>query len=129
MPYAGDPNSAHQLWSFWIFEVYEAGRRVSRKDVEYNVAKWLKTGFGSAGRMRLKYTATGWRIECLIEGPPAHDPGYVASVRRQFDERFVKQGWGSLAWGKVTVQVMAGSLQDGKPPAQMIEMPLLDWRT
>jgi len=118
-----DPNSRHQLWSRWIFDVDEAGRHVPRGDVELNVARWLRAGFGTAGQARVRQTITGWRIEALIEGKPAHDPGYVASVRLQFQSNFVEKGWGPLARSWVTVKVMAGDVQDGKPRAQILMLP------
>jgi hypothetical protein len=123
MAYTGNPNGAKQLWSKWTFTIHAAGGRASRQEVELNAARWLKKGFGSAGRARILPTRDGWKIECLIEGPPAHDPEYVASVRRQFQERFVAPKFGVLAWSSTTVRVMAGDAEDGKPRAQMVEMP------
>jgi hypothetical protein len=117
-----DPNSAHQLWSKWTFHVREFGRRVPRQDVEVNARNWLRAGFGSAGRVRVLGNPYGWEIECLIEGPPAHDKTFVASVTRDFQQRFVAQGWGPLSVGVVEVKIMAGDEQEGKPRKQMIEM-------
>ena len=125
MTYAGNPNGQNQRWSSWVFEVHEVGRHVPRNDVEYNVAKWLRAGFGSAGKVKVERMVTGWRMRCLVEGPPAHDPGFVASVREQFQARFVAKGWGPLSWGTVSVRLMAGSREDGRPAAQLVEMPML----
>lgn len=125
MIYAGNPNGQNQRWSRWIFDVYEVGRQVPKKDVEYNAARWIRLGFGSAGRIRVRLRPTGWRIDCLIEGPPAHDPAYLLSVRQQFQVDFVAKGWGGLSWGTASARVVAGSLQDGTPPKQLIEMPSL----
>jgi len=123
MSYAGNPNGQNQLWSHWTFDVFEAGRHVPRKDVEYNAAKWLRAGFGSAGEVRVVRTVRGWRIEARVEGVPAHDPGYFASVRLQFLQRFVGQGWGIVATGTVRARVIAGDLQDGRPRSQWVAMP------
>lgn len=120
-----NPNSDHQIWSAWTFSVHEAGRHVPRADVELNVARWLRAGFGSVGEVRVRPMPYGWRIEALVEGAPAHDTAYVESVRLQFQQRFVAQGWGPLASGSVTVKVMAGDVQDGKPPAQVVIVPQL----
>jgi hypothetical protein len=120
-----DPNSQHQRWSRWTFDIEEAGRHVPRADVELNAARWLRAGFGSAGQARVLQTITGWQIEARIEGKPAHDPGYVASVRREFQQRFVEKGWGPLARGWVTVKVLAGDKQDGRAAAQWVELPAL----
>lgn len=123
-----NPNSANQLWSRWDFGIEEAGRHVSRKDVEYNAAKWIKAGFGTAGQVRVMQTIRGWNIEALIEGRPAHDPSYVESVRRQFQQRFVEHGWGPFARSTVKVKVLAGDVQDGKPSSQLVMVPFLDAR-
>lgn len=131
-----NPNSANQLWSRWTFEIDELGRHVPRADVELNALRWLRKGFGSAGRARLteiqtypfprgRRMGTTWRIDVLIEGKPAHDPAFVQSVATQFGRDFVSKGWGPLAQSRVTAEVLAGSKQDGKPPAQMIELPTI----
>ena len=117
-----DPNSCHQLWSQWIFTIREI-RHVPRKDVECNVARWLSQGFGHAGAYKVKRQARGWEIRAVIEGKPAHDPAYVASVRRAFRDHFVARGWGQLgAVGEVSVRILAGDRQDGRPPAQWISI-------
>jgi len=125
MTYMGNPNGAKQLWSMWTFKLYEVGRHVPRADVEINAARWLCQGFGSAGRTRVSQNATGWEIECLIEGPPAHDPGFVTKVRQQFQRDFVEKGWNAFSFSTLKVNVMAGDVEDGRPRAQMIEMPHL----
>jgi len=117
-----NPNGQGQRWSEWDLRVYEVGRHVPRADVEYNAAKWLRAGFGSAGRVKVESRAWGWVVRCVIEGPPAHDPGYVASVRRQW-RGFIEQGWGPMSYGLAEVRLLAGSREDGKPSAQLIEMP------
>jgi hypothetical protein len=118
-----DPNSANQMWSAWTFTVREAGRTAPRADVELNAARWLRRGFGSVGEARVTRTIEGWRIEARVEGVPAHDPAYVASVKREFRERFCAQGWGPLAWGDVRVRILAGDQQDGRPRDQWIGLP------
>jgi len=125
MSYAGNPNGQNQRWSKWLFTIYETGRSVPRKDVEYNVARWLRAGFGSVGTVRLRRTATGWEIKAIVEGAPAHDPGYVAQVRREFHTRFIEKGWGPLAFGEVSATVLAGSKQDGKPAEQWVSIPTI----
>jgi hypothetical protein len=125
LTYLGNPNGAKQLWSKWTFKVYEIGRHCPRSEVEINAARWIYKGFGSAGRIRALQHSVGWEIECLIEGPPAHDPGFVESVRQQFQRDFVSKGWNALSWSSVKVRVMAGDVEDGKPRAQMIEMPFM----
>ena len=127
MSYAGNPNGQNQLWSKWTFTVWEAGKRPARADVELNVARWLRKGFGSVSAARVSKTVLGWRFECLTEGRPAHDPEYVAAVRSGFKD-FVEKGWGVLASCKVNVKIMAGSKQDGKPAEQMVVMPHIDLR-
>lgn len=131
-----NPNTQHQLWSQWVFTVYEGGRHVPFELVKENLVKWIQMGFGSVGQLHLEehilvknldlkqvyYVAT-----LNVEGAPAHDPGFVTSVRRQFLQRFVQQGFGPLATGTVTARVLAGDMQDGKPPAQLIVIPTIRW--
>lgn len=130
-----DPNSQHQLWSEWIFTIYTGSKRAPFGEVKYNAAKWLRQGFGSVGRAKLEeqiVTATlpdhskvlenVVVITVQVEGAPAHDPGYVASVRRGLS-RFVEQGWGAMAASTVTVRVLAGDVQDGTPRQQLVVMP------
>jgi hypothetical protein len=134
-----DPNSQHQLWSEWTFTVYEGGRKMPQTDVQANAARWLRAGFGSVGTARVTkkvftvdaggprpFAQDSWVIEARVEGPPAHDPTYVASVRRMFNA-FVAKGWGPMAVGTLTVRVLAGDQQDGQPRSQVIVMdgPLL----
>ena len=123
-----DPNTQHQRWSEWVFEIHEHGRYVSRLDVEQNIAKWFRMGFGTVGQFKVQRArgaprVIGWTIRLQIEGVDAHDPAYVASVRQQFRQRFVAQGWGPLACGFVRATLLAGDRQDGTPRAQLIVMP------
>lgn len=124
-----DPNSAHQLWSHWLFRIWPCGRYPPIREVEANAARWLRSGFGSVGQVRVTERvehglAATW-IEAMIEGRPAHDPEYVASVRRGF-RKFVDEGWGRLAQMKLEVRVLAGDLQDGKPREQVVVIPRIE---
>lgn len=99
-----------------------SAKRVPFSEVRDNAARWLAKGFGHAGQVRVTEHVCCWRIECEVEGVPAHDPEYVRSVKKQFNG-FVSQGWGPLAIGVVAVKVLAGDTQDGTPRAQLIVMP------
>lgn len=118
-----DPNSEHQLWSHWKLRV-AGGRRLSRADIESNTCRWLRAGFGSVGRARISRTVEGYLIEVQVEGVPAHDPDYLASITRQFD-RFVADGWGPLAVASVDVNIIAGDVQDGSPRRQAVVIPTI----
>lgn len=102
------------------------GKPVRLSEVELNAARWLRKGFGSVGQARVteqvRNGSAVYVIEAEVEGVPAHDPGYVRSVRRGF-ERFVKEGWGPLGVGTLKVEVLAGDKQNGKARAQLIVMP------
>ncbi len=116
------PNTRSQEWSYWRFEIQEAGRRQGRRDVEHNAARWLRQGFGTVGEARITPTLDGWRIEARVDGESAADMVYVASVRQGF-KRFVRQGWGIGAVGRLSeVRVLAGDVPFG-PRSQMIVMP------
>lgn len=124
-PWGGmDPNSRHQLWSRWTFKIW--GKPIPIGEVRTNVARWLKTGFGSAGQARISESLENGRvavvIEADIEGVPAHDPSYVRQVRKAL-RGFVEKGWGVTAYSTVDVKIMAGDQQDGKPADQLIVLP------
>jgi hypothetical protein len=122
-----DPNSQHQLWSRWEFRV--EAKIENLREIELNAARWLRKGFGSVGRTRvspeIKATGSSLLIECEVEGVPAHDPDYVASVERGF-RRFVDQGFGVGARASVDVKLLAGDFEDGKPRAQLIVVKRID---
>ncbi len=133
---AMDPNSDHQLWSRWTF-VIEASKYVRLALVKENALKWLRMGFGSVGRARItesvrrtgpkqQFRINRWVIECEVEGPPAHDPEYVESVRAQF-QKFAQAGWGQMATGSTEVRVLAGNKEGGKPRDQMLVIPTIEF--
>jgi hypothetical protein len=118
------PNTRSQEWSYWRFEIQETGRRQGRKSVELNAARWLRKGFGTVSEGKVTATLDGWRIEARVDGESAADPNYVESVRRGFD-RFVRQGWGLGAVGRLAeCRVLAGDVAIG-PRAQMIVLPTI----
>jgi hypothetical protein len=122
--HGASPNTRSQEWSYWRFEIQEAGRRQRRIDVEYNVRKWLRQGFGSVGEARITVTLDGWRIEARIDGESAADKVYVQSVRRAFAD-FVRKGWGLGAVGNLReCRVLAGDVAFG-PRAQLVVMPTI----
>lgn len=116
-----NPNTRSQEWSYWRFEVLEAGRRIPRADVQDNALRWLRRGFGSVGEGRVTRTAFGWLIEARIQGESASEPTYVASVRLAFAE-FVRLGWGLGAIPSVNVKVLAGDMPRGAR-SQLVVMP------
>ena len=133
-----DPNSQHQRWSRWTFTVYEGGRTIPLSVVQGHAAHWLRLGFGSVGQAKVEHrllsatTPEGKRvvqmayvITCEVEGVDCHDPGYVANVRQQFQQRFVAPGWGPLATSTVAAELLAGDAQDGRPAAQLLVMPTI----
>lgn len=125
-----DPNSQHQLWSRWVFSIL--GKEIPLREVEANAANWLRLGFGTVGRARVTQRVLKGQvlyiIEAEVEGKPAHDPSFVASVRRAFDS-FVYKGWGPLGTGTMSVRILAGDEQSGAPRKQLVVVPTLDPRS
>lgn len=117
-----DPNSRHQVWSYWTFFVFEFGKHVPKPDVEYNAARWARQGFGSVGSMRVTQTTYGWKLELKVEGAPVQDGLFVSKVREQFRRNFVEKGWSKLAASHVVVHLLAGE-RDGAQPDQWVELP------
>ena len=107
-----DPNSQHQLWSHWLFTVREFGQGIaSIRTVAVNARRWLRQGFGSVGEARVErklFSTTlpdgvvlhqsGYVIEGRVEACPRTTPVMCRPIERDF-QRFVVQGWGSLAVG------------------------------
>lgn len=120
-----DPNSQNQLWSEWRFQIHDGGRIIPREHVRENAARWLARLFGSAAAFRLTRTRTGWQIKCRAEGVAAHDPSTVAYIKQQFAAYFVARGWGPIASSAVTVRILAGSEQNGKPADQWVGIPTI----
>ena len=115
-------NTRSQEWSYWRFEIQETGRRQGKKEMQLNAARWLRQGFGTVGEYKVTPTIDGWRIEARIDGESAADPVFVESVRRGL-QRFISQGWGLGALGRIAeVRVLAGDVPFG-PRAQLIVMP------
>ncbi len=122
-----DPNSQNQLWSHWTFTAI-GGRAAPYEDVVHNVAEWLKMGFGSVARARVQQQICQEKpfqglmqfvVEAQVEGAAAHDPDYEDSVRKQW-RAFCQQGFGSMVLAETEVKILAGDVQDGKPPAQLL---------
>lgn len=127
--YGLNPNSQHQMWSRWIFAVEpEAGRHPPRVSVLIdNMCRFSRAGFKSTvGRVRCEHTERCYSMIVEIEGPPAHDPGYVASVKKEFIAKFMVPAFGSGArLARFEVGVLSGDKQDGTPPDQLLILPQL----
>lgn len=129
-----NPNSDHQLWSYWRFTITPPStRRATFEDVKLNAARWLRSIFGTGAAARVtrepvaESSARSWLydryvIELFAEGAVAQDPVYVLIVERAFS-RFVESGWGPLARATVEARVVAGNADDGKPPCQLVVLP------
>jgi len=127
-----DPNSQHQLWSRWIFGVQASPTKLPPvQECADNARHFFAKGFQSTvGRTRCDQQGRYYVFVTEIEGPPAHDPEYIAAVKRQFIEHFMARGFGpSARLVRFHVGVLAGDQQDGQPPNQMLVMPLLDIAT
>lgn len=128
-PYGGiDPNSQHQLWSRWIFRIdAPVEKRPPVDEVVANARRYVAKLFHSTiGRVRCDQQGGRYVLIVEIEGPPAHDPAYVARVIEDVRTRFVAQGFGPRArLTDTVVGILAGDTQDGQPPAQLIVMPRL----
>ena len=127
-----DPNSTHQQWSEWEFTVrllWAPFFRVTLQDVEYNVATFMRKGFGSSSRMKMEKkqrVVSGelrdtWVFTVQTEAANVNDPG-----KRQYMldsvTRFMENGLGKVDVG-MEVRLLAGSPEDGKPAEQWLIMP------
>lgn len=120
-----DPNSQHQLWSRWTVTLEALPDRLlpSVQEIADNTRRFYKQLFRSAiGRVRAEIRGRYVEIVTEIEGPAAHDPDLRAHAIHRIREHFIRTGFGH-ANAAVTVGILAGDCQDGKPPAQVIVMP------
>lgn len=125
-PWGGmDPNTQHQRWSRWTvaLEALPGRPLPSVQEITDNARRFYKTLFASSiGRVRADIRGRFVEIVTEIEGPAAHDPDLRAHAILQIREHFIRKGFGHADCA-VTVGVLAGDCQDGKPPAQLIVMP------
>lgn len=127
-----DPNSRNQQWSEWEFTVqllWTPFFRVTHADVDANVARFMRKGFGSSSRMKIvrqQGVVEGvlrdrWIFTVQTEAANANDPG-----KRQYlldnVTRFMENGLGRV---RVTMEVrlLAGSPEDGRPAEQWLILP------
>ena len=121
-----DPNSQHQVWSRWVFGVEAAPNKLPPvSECVDNARRFFSKGFASSvGRVRCDQQGTYYVFVAEIEGPPAHDPAYAESVRKEFAERFMVPGFGPGAQlVRFTTGILAGNQQDGNPPDQLLVLP------
>ena len=124
-----DPNSTHQMWSFWEYRVYPGGvTRPPFPRVRANCARFGRLMFGSASEMRIiEATDEGrlyWEIAVRTEGHPVHDPQYAEWMHAQW-RRFLTNGFGAASEIRCHARLEAGDRQDGRPADQLIIMPAL----
>lgn len=121
-----DPNSKNQLWSRWAWTV-RPGRSVVLpfEPVKLVLANHVRSLFGSAGQMRITEKLDHYIIDLRIEGRPAHDPDFVAHIKRKMVVFFIKQFGPTTTVTMTPPKIEAGSRQDGSPPDQLIILPSL----
>lgn len=128
-----DPNSHHQTWARWVFDVRAITAAWLAPDfaqVQMNMARWFRgLTRGTAAALQvdqvasatspgtLRYTVTLWwdRRDVL-------DAEFIARIRGEF-ERYMRGGLGEST--TVTVKppkLLAGDLEDGLPRAQWLHM-------
>lgn len=120
-----DPNSQHQRWSRWVFGIEANPTKCpDHLVVVDNARRYFRKAFKTVGRVRCDRQGTYYCLIVEIEGPPAHDPGFVDALKRDFAERFLAAGFGASArLTRFEVALLAGDAEDGRPPDQMLVMP------
>lgn len=130
-----NPNSQHQLWSKWTYRVRPDPRHhPTMADVQLNCARFGKKAFGEAAQMRIRFQqiAIGvgmrlhdvWEISVLAEGLPAHEAPFAEWMHAKW-LRFFRNGFGVGCRVTSEAHVMAGDVQDGRPPDQMLIVPTI----
>lgn len=124
-----NPNSAHQRWSRWRVVIEPARKRPTVREVAANWQRYMATlfkttvGRGKVARVRVDGKVY-YALVAEVEGPPVHDPAYVAWVRKEVAGVFVARGFGVGArLRELDATLLAGSAEDGKPAAQLLVLP------
>ncbi len=122
-----EPNSTHQRWSRWTFEIVspDRRRRPSLEEVRDNARRFVRAVFRTTvGECRVRSSTPGrYEIALHLEGPPVHDAGYRDTMRRTWEEKFCRSGFGPQATLSMTASLLAGSYEDGRPSASLIVAP------
>lgn len=114
-------NSANQRWSRWTFTIKAAHPR-DYTEVKTKVSKFVLKGFGQATQLKISQRELNWLIDIRTEGAPAHDPQYKQYMEDAFTAFFIK-GFGINTEVHLKVKIEAGSIEDGKPPVQLLMLP------
>lgn len=128
-----NPNSANQRWSQWVIKVDllpKANHRHPRFQdaIKHDAATLFRRLFGSAGRVRVtafqNRDSERWIVEVQVEGVDVHDPDYRARQCAAMRHHY-RRGFGSTATVSVEAGLLAGSSEDGTPPAQWVVLPTI----
>lgn len=117
-----NPNSAHQTWALYVYEVRGATKGQRFDDVLTNCLRFGRKAFGSAAQLRVIQYERCWEVRILAEGYPVDDAAFTTWMHRQW-EYFFKHGFGPSCVVKASARLMAGQRSDGKPADQMIIVP------
>jgi hypothetical protein len=128
-----DPNSVHQIWSFWLYRIYPE-KQPAFALVRDNCARFGRLIFGSATEMKVieaidRKGYPYFEIAIRAEGHPVHESAYTDWMHLQWD-KFFRNGFGQECIVNSHAHLEAGSRQDGTPADQLIMMPPrieMDW--
>jgi hypothetical protein len=119
-----NPNSDHQMWSLWVYEISGATKGQFFNDVVRNCARFGTKAFGHAAQMRVLQYQSHWEVRIMAEGYPVHDDKFVAWMHEQW-RNFLLKGFGYSSVVAASAKLLAGRPQDGRPADQLIIMPTL----
>ena len=124
-----DPNSQHQIWSRWVICLLAIPGRAlpSVEEVNDKARRFFSMLFHSTvGRVKTVITDNKYiEITLEIEGVAAHDSELRTAAKQQIRDNFVFKGFGQRN-SSITIGILAGDVQDGKPPSQLIVLPQLE---
>jgi hypothetical protein len=122
--YGLDPNSQHQMWSRWSFEVISKDKLPSIAECVDNFRRYIAGILQTTvGRVRVDRINSKYLFMAEVEGPPAHDPDLRVVIHRAISD-FTFKGFGvNATTHNFEVGILAGDEQDGRPPDQLLVMP------
>lgn len=128
-----NPNSAHQLWSLWTFTVHPQYRgELDFEVIKSNCARFGRKAFGGASQMWVGLDRYDTGLVCVVkvrtEGSPINDTGFVEYMVKMWG-KFFRNGFGEGSRVLHEVKWEAGDRGDGRPPDQLIILPLINLNT
>jgi hypothetical protein len=129
---SSNPNSQHQTWARWSTTVIVPYTTMMLtvpffEYVQTYVTKVYRPLFGETGICKIETVVKGseiwWTVEVLADDNRAIELEFQQFIKTKLDGAYKAQ-FGQSIIVETTVKILAGDSSTGKPPAQMIVLPV-----